>query len=123
MTPALIVNENVPAPSVVLLRSRGVDVLSVRETMPGASDEQVLATASASGRWLVTFDRDYGELVFSKGHPAPPAIIYLRQEPVPATRPAERLLELFADPDLIRGHLAVVAERTIRLRRLSGPPS
>lgn len=120
MTPPLIVNENFPAPSVRLLRERGFDVLSVQESMPGASDEQVLAVAHESGRWLLTFDRDYGELVFSRRHAAPPAILYLRQEPVPATRPAERVMEIFAMSRDLIGYLIVISERSVRLRRLPG---
>lgn len=116
--PPLIVNENFPAPSVRLLRDRGFDVLAVQETMPGASDERVLAAAHESGRWLVTFDRDYGELVFSKRQAPPPAILYLRQEPIPSTRPAERVMELLAAPESLAGHLLVVTERSVRLRRL-----
>lgn len=116
--PPLIVNENFPAPSTWLLRASGVDVLAVQETMPGASDERVLVEASESGRWLVTFDRDYGELVFSRRHAPPPAIIYLRQEPIPPARPGERVLELLSAPEGLAGHLLVVTERGVRLRRL-----
>ncbi|MDB5969450.1 MAG: hypothetical protein JWQ90_1900 [Hydrocarboniphaga sp.] len=120
MIPPLIVNENFPAPSVRLLRAAGVDVLAVQEAMPGASDERVLMAAHESGRWLVTFDRDYGELVFSKRRAPPPAILYLRQEPVPPTWPAERLLELLAAPDKLVGNLSVITEHGVRLRRLPG---
>ena len=118
MIPALIVNENFPAPAVRVLRSKGVDVLSVQETMPDASDEAVLAKASETGRWLVTFDRDYGELVFSRQCAPPQAILYLRQEPIPPTRPAEWVLELLSEPDLAEGHLVVIGERAVRRRPL-----
>ena len=59
MKPALIVNENFPVPAVRLLRLSGVDVLSVQETMPGASDEEVLAKATETGRGLVAGTRWY----------------------------------------------------------------
>lgn len=118
MKPALIVNENFPVPALRVLRSQGVDVLSVQETMPGATDEAVLAMACETGRWLVTFDRDYGELVFSRQCAPPQAILYLRQEPVPPTRPAEWVLELIFEPELAMGHLVVVGERTVRRRPL-----
>lgn len=118
MTPALLVNENFPVPSVRALRADGIDVLSVQESMPGAPDDAVLAKAVETGRWLVTFDRDYGELVFSLRCASPRAILYLRQEPVPPTRPAERVLELLAQPELAEGHLVVIGERTVRRRPL-----
>lgn len=118
MKPALIVNENFPAPAIRLLRSNGVDVLSVQEVMPGAPDEAVLAKASETGRWLATFDRDYGELIFSRRCAPPRAILYLRQEPVPPTRPGEWVLELLSEPSLAEGHLLVIGEHTVRRRPL-----
>lgn len=118
MKPALIVNENFPTPAVRLLRERGVDVLSVQEKMPGASDEAILKLACETGRWLVTFDRDYGELVYSKACPAPPAILYLRQEPVPAHLPAEWILRLLENPIDATGYMMVIGERSIRRRHL-----
>jgi predicted nuclease of predicted toxin-antitoxin system len=118
VTPALIVNENFPIPALRVRRSRDIDVLSVRETLPGATDEAVLALACETGRWLVTFDRDYGELVFSRQCAPPQAIVYLRQEPIPPTRPAEWILGLLSDPDMVTGHLVVIGEHTIRRRPL-----
>jgi predicted nuclease of predicted toxin-antitoxin system len=118
VSPALIVNENFPAPALRLLREHGLDVLAVREDMPGASDSAVLAKACETGRWLITFDRDYGELVFRRGHVSPPAIVFLRQEPVPATRPADWVLELVGEPSLAKGHFVVLGGRTIRRRPL-----
>ncbi len=118
MTPSLIVNENFPAPATWLLRSKGVDLISVQETMQGASDEMVLAKASETGSWLVTFDRDYGELVFSRKCPPPRAIIYLRQEPIPPTEPAKWVLELLAEPNEVDGYLVVVGQHTVRRRPL-----
>lgn len=118
MKPVLIVNENFPVPALRVLRAHGVDVLSVQEEMPGASDETVLIKACETGRWLVTFDRDYGELVFSRQCKPPPAILYLRQEPYPATRPAEWILDLLAEPSLAEGYLVVIGEKATRRRLL-----
>ena len=118
MKPQLIANENVPAPTVASLRARGVDVLAVTEVMPGASDLRVLEEACATGRWLVTFERDYGELVFSRRAMAPPAILYLRQEPIPPERPADWVMAVLDDAERMRGHLVVVGESGLRLRPL-----
>lgn len=73
-----LVNENFPAPAVALLRASGHDLLSISESHPGADDTTVLALAREQDRWLVTFDRDYGELLFVHGYPPPPAVILLR---------------------------------------------
>ena len=85
----LLANENFPGPAIRLLRDRGVDVLWVSESMPGADDDDVLAHARAEGRWLLTYDRDYGELVFSRLMTPPRAVIYLRQEAYPPLHPGD----------------------------------
>jgi predicted nuclease of predicted toxin-antitoxin system len=118
VTPRLLANENFPLPATKLLREAGVDVAAVAEIMPGSADEEVLDLARREGRWLVTYDRDYGELVFSRGLAAPPAILYLRQAPYSPTRPAELVLNLLAQPENVERFLVVVSERSIRRRRL-----
>jgi Domain of unknown function (DUF5615) len=45
--PALLANENVPRPAIAALRSAGVTVVSVAETMPRASDRAVLTYAGS----------------------------------------------------------------------------
>jgi predicted nuclease of predicted toxin-antitoxin system len=116
--PALIVNENFPLPALRKLREQGVDVMAVQEVMPGASDESILRKACDTGRWLVTFDRDYGELVYSRRCPAQPAILYLRQEPCPMDRPAAWILALLDDPAQVAGQVVVIGERAVRRRPL-----
>ena len=44
------------------LRSRGHDVVWVREGMRGEDDDVLLAQATADDRVMVTEDRDFGEL-------------------------------------------------------------
>jgi predicted nuclease of predicted toxin-antitoxin system len=118
MTGRVLANENIPFPAIRLLRERGVDVAAIAESMPGATDDQVMALARDEGRILLTFDRDYGELVFSRGHAPPPAILYLRQEPFAARRAGELVLELLAQSDGIMGFFVVVSEQSIRRRRM-----
>jgi predicted nuclease of predicted toxin-antitoxin system len=118
MSPRLLLNENFPLPALRMLRAHGVDVLAVVETSHGAPDEQVLALASAESRWLVTFDRDYGELIYSRRLAPPPAVIYLRQGPYPPERPASMILELLSDPSQVEGFFPVVSEKSIRRRPL-----
>jgi predicted nuclease of predicted toxin-antitoxin system len=90
----------------------------VAEAMPHASDTEVLEHAAAAGRWLLTFDRDYGELVFARTVPAPPAIVYLRQGTYLPAWPAEAVLALVERAEFVAGHLVVVNGRSIRRRAL-----
>lgn len=118
MNARLLANENFPRPALLALRTAGVDVESVADIMPGASDTRVLAHAAQSGRWIVTFDRDYGELVFARKVTPPPAIVYLRQGSYAPQWPAEAVLSVLAQPAFAAGHLVVVDGRSLRRRPL-----
>lgn len=120
--PSLLANENVPSPLIGLLRAAGLKVESVSETMPSVSDRRVLQQAVATGQWILTFDRDYGELVFALLAPPPPAILYLRQAPLTMSEYAQRVIALANKPADALGHLVVVEERRVRLRRLPSSP-
>jgi predicted nuclease of predicted toxin-antitoxin system len=49
--------------AVKALKRKGVDIVSVIEFSPGLSDVKVLDLANREDRVLVTFDKDFGELV------------------------------------------------------------
>lgn len=114
MSIALLANENFPAPAIRKLRAAGVDVVAVSEVMPSVSDKEVLEFARREQRWIVTFDRDYGDLIFREGLRPPPAILYFRQEPYPPERPAELTLAMLSDPQQAQGCMVVISERSIR---------
>ena len=110
----LLANENWPRPALSALRAAGVDIESVAERMPGVTDVEVLRYAAAVRRWVLTFDRDYGELVFARAVPPPPAIVYLRQVPYPPDLPARIVLDPLPRGEWVAGHLVVVAGRAPR---------
>ena len=58
----LCANENIPEDCVVKLRQQGHDVLWIRESAPGCSDQDVLARAHVENRLIITFDKDFGQL-------------------------------------------------------------
>lgn len=117
-TPLLLANENWPRPALLALRGAGLDVGAVAELCPAASDAEVLQRAAAEGRWLLTFDRDYGELVFARAEPPPLAIVYLRQGPFAPEWPARATLDLLPQAGWVSGHLVVVSGRSVRRRAL-----
>ena len=116
--PSLLVNENFPAPATKVLRAAGVDVKSVIEFAAGITDETVLAMARAEQRWLVTFDRDYGELLFARRLAAPPALLLMREPHYLPSEPANWLLPLLASPAEIEGYFCVVLRDGLRKRPL-----
>ncbi|MBI4828571.1 MAG: DUF5615 family PIN-like protein [Nitrospinae bacterium] len=120
MSVRLLVNENFPAPSVARLRAMGWDVLSVAEGRAGMNDIAVIALPVSEKRLLVTFDRDYGELLFARGLPPPPAAILLR---VPSYRPGDPaawLTRIAQKPETLFGMFTVFDGTAIRSRSLLG---
>ena len=57
----ILADENIPGDAVVMLRSRGHDVVWVRTDSPGDADESHLSRAVSEQRLLITFDKDFGQ--------------------------------------------------------------
>jgi predicted nuclease of predicted toxin-antitoxin system len=89
-----LANENFPLPSVHRLRVSGYDTLAVVEELAGAKDSEVLARAADEGRIVLTFDRDYGELIYRLGLPSPAGLVYFRLDPLTPEEPAELLIQI-----------------------------
>jgi hypothetical protein len=114
-----LVNENLPLPSIGRLREVGHDVAAVSEDSPGVSDREVLARAALERRILLTFDRDYGALVYHYGLRPPAGATYFRFMPRSPEEPADRLLVLLAVPALIlEGRFTVLEPGQARQRAL-----
>lgn len=116
-----LVNENFPAPSVVVLRAAGHDVLSIAEPHAGVDDTEVLALARKEGRWLVTFDRDYGELLFARNYAPSPAVILLRVTSYRPEEPAAWLEQILLDQESLLGKFTVFTGKELRTRPLLHP--
>jgi predicted nuclease of predicted toxin-antitoxin system len=117
----LLANENIPIASVALLRSEAHDVRSVAEDCPGEKDPAIVAMAAAEDRIIITFDRDYGELIFRGLTPIPAGVIYLRFFPISADEPGVVVQRVIQQPDInVIGQFTVVSRDHIRQRSL--PP-
>lgn len=114
-----IADENFPLPSVRKLQSAGHDVVAVITTSPGVADKVILARAAEESRIVLTFDRDFGELVFRLRLPPPSGVVYFRFDPITPTEPAEYLLRLIAQGDLeLERHFTVADRKQVRQRPL-----
>jgi len=89
-----LANENFPLASVRHLRGAHFDVTSITEDTPGSTDHEVLTRAQKEGRIVLTFDRDYGELLYRKEFSSPIGIVYFRFHPSYPVEPGEMLLHL-----------------------------
>jgi predicted nuclease of predicted toxin-antitoxin system len=59
-----LANENVPFSSITYLKSKGYDIKAIGVDDPSITDEQVMRIAIDENRTIITYDSDYGELIF-----------------------------------------------------------
>src|SRR5437870_2921947 len=95
----LLADESFDARITSALRDAGHDVLSILETAPGISDDEVLARADSDQRVVLTEDKD------------------LRQA---RSQLAETIVEFFRqDQTVHRGDVAVITPGQVRIQRSS----
>lgn len=66
MKTKFLADKNIPLEVVLQLKKDDLDILSVSNTNPGIVDEEVLTVANKEKRVLITFDNDFGELIFKQ---------------------------------------------------------
>lgn len=107
-----LANEKFPRPSIVLLRDAGYTVKSIQEDAPSISDEQVIALATDNRQIILTFDSDYGEIIFRYQLTTPPAVIYFRSKGNSPLFAGQTLLPLLQADDLVFADTFTVIERS-----------
>lgn len=114
----LLANENFPQSSVKILKDAGYDVVSVGEEFAGILDREVIDFANKEHRIILTFDRDYGELIFKQGYRPSAGVIYLRWEIFQPEEPGKYLIELFGTKNILyENTLTVINNDSIRQRK------
>lgn len=96
----LLANENFPKASVLLLRKLGYDILSIGEDNPSITDQSVMDIAQHEQRLIVTFDRDYGELIYKYNYRPEQGVLYLRILEYTPEEPARMVHELLSGAEL-----------------------
>jgi predicted nuclease of predicted toxin-antitoxin system len=113
-----LADENFPSVGVAALEAAGHDVIWVRSAAPGATDAAVLAAAMLESRVLLTFDKDFGELVARTALPSGCGVILFRMAP-PRTGPlARRLAMRIGARSDWSGHFSVIEPGRVRMRQL-----
>ena len=98
-----------------VLRSAGYDVEWVGDWSADPGDEQILATAAAQGRVLVTLDKDFGELavLYRRPHAGIVRLVNLRaQDQGPVCAAALRRY----GAELEQGAIVTAEEQRVRIR-------
>ncbi len=109
-----LANENVPRPVVVAARNAGLDVAWISELKPGADDDSVLALSVSEERVLVTFDKDFGEMVFRKGQNACCGVVLLRTRLQSPDYLSRFVVEVLSQPIPWIGNFSVAGPDRVR---------
>ncbi len=114
----LLVDENFPMASIDLLRSKNYDIVSVLRSYSGISDVEVIQLANQEQRLILTFDKDFGFLIFRDGLIPAKGVFYFRLEEFYPSQPGEMILELLMrdgfDPT---GSITVIDKSFIRQKK------
>ncbi len=113
----LLANENFPLPSVNYLRGHGHDVLAIGTDYPGITDREIVELATREHRLILTFDRDYGELIFRHQMRPGAGVVYLRQFPHSPLEPGILVAKLLQSGIPLASMLTVMNEDGIRQRQ------
>lgn len=114
-----LANENFPLLSIRVLRNAGHNVAGVIEETRGAKDLDILKRAHGEKRIVLTFDRDYGELIFQHRSFIPLGVVYFRFDPSTPEEPAKILLKILEEGKVsVLGKFTVVERGGIRQRTL-----
>ena len=111
----ILADENFPRSAVIALRSAGYDVAWVLEDAPGSNDADVLKRAVEESRVLITFDTDFGELVFRLGLPASSGIILFRVSISSPAQIAQATITVIQSRSDWSGHFSVVEPDRLRM--------
>jgi predicted nuclease of predicted toxin-antitoxin system len=118
-----LVDENIPLSVIKQLRKEGCKIISVTEEFKGSSDEKILELSSRNKWIIITFDKDFGELIYKQRLNRPFGIILLRVAPKSAAYLLELLKWLILEKGIsFDGNLVVMTAdkiRTIKLEDLN----
>jgi len=109
MSDRFLANENFPAGVAAWLVGQGNDVVHAADTLAGEPDTVILQAALDQDRILLTFDHDFGELVFRHQHAPAPGIVLFRLHQLPPDELIASLRSFFAGQPSLRGYFTVVS--------------
>jgi predicted nuclease of predicted toxin-antitoxin system len=114
----LLADENVHGFVIRRLREAGLTVEAVAESAPGTSDRDILERPDIAELILITYDGDFGELIFKHGLPAPAAVICSRLGRAEPRFVADEIIDLVRRP-VAPASFNVITKHGVRTRPIS----
>ena len=105
----LLIDENISPRVGTALRAAGHDVIAATDVCRGSPDRRIVAIAISEVRYIITEDKDFGELAF-RDRFYPPGLIRLVLHGYTPAEKAERLLGVLATESASVGGAVVVVE-------------
>jgi len=112
-----LANENFPFPSVKTLRDKGFEVISISETYSGIADSKVIEIALEKELIILTFDKDYGELIYRKDIVKAASVVFFRYKGTDPKFAANQLLSLIKNNITLENSFTVIDQESIRQRK------
>lgn len=120
-----LIDESLSARVAELLAAEGHDAVHISDRgLLGAPDTDVMSTATAEGRVVVSVDTDFGELLALGRHPGP-SVILIRRSPHRSEAQLQLLLAALpeAEASLLAGAVVTLTPDRVRIRLLPISPS
>ena len=113
----LIADENFPLPSYKYLKEKGIDITHITDSgYASIKDEAVIELSVKENRIIVTFDSDFGELIFKSGY-KPIGVIFFRWKSFRPLDPGEYLETLLGQKEIVfQSMLTVIDDHKVRQR-------
>lgn len=114
----LLADENFPLASIEILEAKKYNVLSIAKFYPGITDSEIIKLANREERLILTFDRDFGQLIFKEGLIPERGIFYFRLQQFQAEMPAHIILDILEKSNFdVSGTITVIEENFIRQKK------
>lgn len=113
----LLADDNIPKTVVNKLKSMGFDIKKASEYSKGLPDDILIEIAVKESRIIITFDKDFGELIFHRKQ-VPPSIILLEFAPKSAEYILDRIRDLLSSDEEFFGFFTIYDGLSIRKKKL-----
>jgi len=115
----LLADENFPFSSFKFLENLEYDIVHIGKDFPSITDREVMEFSMNENRITITFDSDYGELVFKYGYQSI-GVIYLRLKDFKPQYPEELIHQIIVTNEIdLLNQLTVIDENQIRQRKIN----